>query len=532
MKMKSHLRILGWFAILIVMFLTAACSENTSNSTPTAANNEGSAEVNSGEAAGGESKVLTVRFYDDPSGFDPATVFRVENEVIAFNIFSGLTTYESATGAIIPDLAESWSTDDNITWTFKLRQGVQWHKGYGEFTSADVLYSFNRILDPATGSPYASEFNNVESFEAPDPYTFVIKLKEADGNFLHVVANYHQGQIVKKEAVEELGDQFKWTPVGTGPYMIDSIKTNSEIVMVRHEDYYKGPAPIEKVIFSIIKDDDTAAIALQNGEVDLAMRIARQEALERLEEAGFKMNVLYDRGINLRIFNTEVEPLGDVRVRQAWAHAVDWEGISQATNPLLEAKSINLLPRWMDVYTEDVPTYEYSPEKAKELLKEAGYEDGFSVVMHTRDVADSEQLEQEFLKAVGIDLKFEIVDAAVYNQIRNDGTFQVSGRQLPAVNPDMILFSYLHPDHTAPNGLNGARYDNPELTETLEAARAETDPQERKALYAKVQQIAMTDLPYIPKYSANGFWPSHNYVENVVLNPLSQLNFYEVDMSK
>lgn len=518
-----------WIGWLLILSLLAACSQGG-----TASKDETQgvgAETGEGGAAA-ESKTLRVRFYDDPAGFDPATIFRVENENIAFQIFSGLTTYESKTGAIIPDLAESWSTDDNVTWTFKLRQGVQWQGGYGEFTSADVLYSYERILDPATASPYAPEFANVESFEAPDPYTFVVKLKSPDANFLHLVANYHQGQIVKKEAVEALGDQFKWNPVGTGPYRLESMTTNAEIVLVRHEEYFRGPASIEKIVFTIIKDDDTAAIALQNGEVDVAMRIERTEILERLEKAGFLLNPLYDRAVNLLIFNTEAGPLGDVRVRQAWAHAVDWAGNIEATNPMGRSTTINLLPKWMDVYTDDVPTYEYDPEKAKALLKEAGYENGFSVTMHVRDVEEIDQLEQENLRAVGIDLQFEIVEAAMYNQIRNEGTFEVSGRQLPAVNPDTILFSYLHPDNIAPKGLNGARYNNPVLTEKLEAARAEVDEAKRKELYAEVQRIALADLPYIPRLSANGFWPSFDYVKNVVINPLSQVNFFEVDIVK
>ncbi|GGG00709.1 ABC transporter substrate-binding protein [Paenibacillus abyssi] len=530
---RKHTAALFILMIGIAMMFTA-CSQTGggSNSGASGADSEG----NAAPAAGGEAgKVLKVRFYDDPSGFDPASVFRIENENIAFNVFSGLTTYDSESGQIIPDLAESWETEDNKTWTFHLRQGVQWQKGYGEFTSADVLYSYERILDSATASPYAAEFNNVESFEAPDDYTVVIRLKDPDSNFLHVVANFHQGQIVKKEAVEELGDQFKWSPVGTGPYMFDSMKVNSEIVLVRHEEYFRGPAPIEKIIFSIIKDDDTAAIALQNGEVDLVMRINRQEALVRLQDAGFEMNALYDRAVNVKMFNTSIKPLDDIRVRQAWAHAVDWTGISEATNPLLESEAFNLLPKWMDVYTENVPRYEYNPERAKELLKEAGFENGFTITQHlnaSNGVTDSDQLEQEFLKAVGIDLQFELVDAAVYNQIRNKGEFEVAGRQLPAVNPDMILFSYLHPDNIAPKGLNGARYNNPELTVKLEAARAEIDPDKRRELYAEVQHIAMSELPYIPLYSANGYWPGYDYVMNVTLNPLSQVNFYEVDINK
>ncbi|MBD2843754.1 ABC transporter substrate-binding protein [Paenibacillus sp. IB182496] len=534
MKWRTERR-RGWSGLIMAaMLLLAACSGGNEDGNGAAGNSgtdgTGNATAGEAEAAAAAEKVLRIRYYDDPAGFDPATIFRVENENIAFNLFSGLTSY-SPSGEIIPDLAESWETDDNMTWTFHLREGVQWQKGYGEFTAADVLYSYDRILDPATASPYASEFANVASYEATDDYTVVIKLKSPDANFLHVVANYHQGQIVKQEAVEELGDQFMWNPVGTGPYMIESMKTNSEIVMVRHEDYYRGPAPIERLVFSIIKDDDTAAIALQNGEVDLAMRIERTELLERLEADGFSLNPLYDRAVNLRIFNTDVEPLGEVKVRQAWAHAVDWASNIAATNPMGDSPTINLLPKWMEVYTDDVPVYDYDPEKAKQLLAEAGYPDGFSVTMHVRSVEEIDQLEQENLRAVGIDMQFEIVEAAMYNQIRNDGSFEVSGRQLPAINPDMILFSYLHPDNIAPNGLNGARYDNPELTELLEAARAEIDADKRKSLYAQVQRIALTDLPYIPRLSANGFWPGFDYVENVVINPLSQVNFYEVDMT-
>ena len=122
-----------------------------------------------------QGKTLTVRFYDVPAGFDPANIFRIENENIAFNIFSGLTTYDGETGEIVPDLATSWETTDNKTWTFKLREGVTFHKGYGDFTAADVIYSFNRIKDPATASPYASELAGIVSMEAPDPYTLIIE---------------------------------------------------------------------------------------------------------------------------------------------------------------------------------------------------------------------------------------------------------------------------------------------------------------------------------------------------------------------
>ena len=479
-------------------------------------------------------KTLVVRFYDDPAGFDPATIFRIENENIAFNIFSGLTTYDSQSGKIVPDLAESWETPDNVTWTFHLRKGVQWQKDYGEFTAEDVLYTLKRTLDPATASPYASDLAGIDTMEAPDPYTVVIKLKAANGGFLHTVANYHTGQMVKKEAVEKAGDQVRWQPVGTGPYYLDSIDVNSRIVLKRHEGYYKGPAPIATLDFHIIKDDATAAIALRNGEIDLLMRQSQEEQLTTLKDAGFKMNHVDNYAVSLKVCNLEDPILKDVRVRQAIAHAIDYPSICSAISPSLAAPAYSMLLPWMDVYDKDAPTYTYDPEKAKSLLAEAGYPDGFTLkVLGTsaQGVTEQQQFEIDYLSQVGITQEMELVDTPTYNQRRNQGDFMMAGRLLPAVNPDMILFSYLHPDNIAPKGLNGARYNNAELTAALEAARAENDPEKRLDSYDKVQQIAMTDLPYIPSTASNVYWPSKTNVNGVTINYLAQVNFWEVDLA-
>jgi peptide/nickel transport system substrate-binding protein len=476
------------------------------------------------------SQVLKVRFYDDPSGFDPATLFRIETENIAFQIYSGLTTYEP-NGKIVPDAAESWETKDSQTWTFKLRKGVQWQKGYGELTSADVKYSYERMMNPATASPYRAEFNNVEAIETPDPLTVVIKLKKPDGNFLHQVANYHQGQIVKKEAIEKAGDQYKWNPVGTGPFALESFTPGAQIVLIRHDCYFRGPAKLEKIVFSIIKDDETAAVALQSGELDLAMRIQPTETLKRLQsDDRFTLNQ-GDGGISLTIFNPKFEPFKDIRVRQAWAHAIDREAIIKATAPLTSKRWTNILNDWMDIYTADVPTYAYDFEKSKALLKEAGVTLPLNVKAigtSATGVTETQQLEQSYLTKVGINVEYELVDTPTFNTRRNSGDFQVGGRLLPAMNPDTLLFSYLHPDNFAPKGMNGAMYNNPDLVSKLEGARAETDPAKRKSLYAEVQKIALTDLYYLPNSVSVVYWPGYKWVAGVGISPLSQVNFYDV----
>ena len=480
-----------------------------------------------------QEKALRVRFYDDPAGFDPATIFRTENENIAFNLFSGLTTYDGGTGKIVPDLAESWETPDNARWTFRLRRGVKWQKGHGDFTAADVLYSFNRIRDPATASPYASELSDVESIEAPDDYTVVIRLAAPDGNFLHTVANYHQGQIVNRRAIEAAGRQARWQPVGTGPYYLDSIDVSSRIVLKRNKDYFRGPAPIETIVFQIIKDEKTGAIALRKGEVDLVMRSNRDENLQTLAREGFVMNRVDDYAPSLRVFNPAHKALGDARVRRAIAHAIDYEAINKATSPLLQKTTPSMLMPWMDIYTADVPRYPYDPELARKLLTEAGYPKGFSfrnLGTSAQGVTEFTQFEIDYLSQVGVRMEMDLVETPTFNQRRNSGDFDSTSRLLPAVNPDMVLFSYLHPDNIAPKGLNGARYNNPEVTDLLTRARGEMDPKKRYEIYARVQKIVMTDLPYLPMYSNAAVWPGKRNVTGVRLNHLAQVNFFDVDI--
>ncbi len=466
-------------------------------------------------------------------GFDPATLFRIETENVAFNIYSALTTYDAKTGAIVPDLAEKWDTPDAQTYTFNLRKGVKWQGGYGELTSADVLYTFNRILDPSTASPYRGEFANVESISAPDDYTVVINLKTPDANFLHQVASYHQGQIVKREAVEKYPDQYQLNPIGTGPFMLDRFVQNSEIVLTRFDDYYKGPAKLRKVTYRIIKDDGTAEVALKNREVDLSGTISDNSVLRRLsDDSKLTMNRIVGYAVNLQMFNMEFEPFGKPLVRKAFAHSLDRDAIIHATTPMTGSRSDNLLPEWMDVAAKDMPRYDFDPARAKALLAEAGYPNGFSFkntgIAVAGGASEADLLRQNYLAAVGMKMDFEYVETAVYNQRRNNGDFQLAGRLLPAVNPDTILFGYLHPNNMAPKGFNSARYDNPSVTKLLEQARSTTDAAQRAELYGMAQKIAMEDLPYLPILQSSTYWPGWASVKNVVINKLANVDFWPV----
>jgi peptide/nickel transport system substrate-binding protein len=509
--------------------LASACAPSPAATPPTS----GPAAVSASPKRAAQ-QVLTVRQYDEPGGFDPATLFRIETENIAFNIYSGLTTFDPQTGEPLPDLAESWQiSPDARTYTFKLVENAIWHQDFGTVTSGDVKYSYERVLDPKTGSPYRAELGNIASIETPTDYSVVIHLTRPDSNFLYQVGNYHQGQIVKKEAIEKYGDQYPRNPVGTGPFALKEWLANSHMILEAHPTYFKGAPSLTRIRLNLIKDVDAAATALSNGEVDLAMNVGtNNETLQRLMNAGrFSLHKSEDYAVNLLIMNPEYAPLADVRVRQAVAHAIDNDAIATKLTPHTGKSHNSILPAFMPVYASGLPTYPYNPARAKELLGQAGYGSGFAVTQiltSTGGVTPDLLLRQAMLAEVGINLQFELMETAIWNKRRNSGDYQMTGRLYPAVNPDTLLFGYLHPDNIVPKGLNGAKYTNPALTSELEAARGELNAVERKKHYAEVQRIAQIDLPYIPVQSATVWWAGQPWLKNVKIDKLAVVNYFPV----
>jgi peptide/nickel transport system substrate-binding protein len=509
--------------------LASACAPSPAATPPTS----GPAAVSASPKRAAQ-QVLTVRQYDEPGGFDPATLFRIETENIAFNIYSGLTTFDPQTGEPLPDLAESWQiSPDARTYTFKLVENATWHQDFGKVTSGDVKYSYERVLDPKTGSPYRAELGNIASIETPTDYSVVIHLTRPDSNFLYQVGNYHQGQIVKKEAIEKYGDQYPRNPVGTGPFALKEWLANSHMILEAHPTYFKGAPSLTRIRLNLIKDVDAAATALSNGEVNLAMNVGtNNETLQRLMNAGrFSLHKSEDYAVNLLIMNPEYAPLADVRVRQAVAHAIDNDAIATKLTPHTGKSHNSILPAFMPVYASGLPTYPYSPARAKELLGQAGYGSGFAVTQiltSTGGVTPDLLLRQAMLAEVGINLQFELMETAIWNKRRNSGDYQMTGRLYPAVNPDTLLFGYLHPDNIVPKGLNGAKYTNPALTSELEAARGELNAVERKKHYAEVQRIAQIDLPYIPVQSATVWWAGQPWLKNVKIDKLAVVNYFPV----
>ena len=510
---------------------------STTGSATTGGTTGSTGAVSTGGSSGGEpaeEQVIRRRITQDLIGMDPATIFRINTEEIAFHVYSALATY-GPSNEPMPDLAESWEVGaDQTTLTFKLHQGVQWHKGYGELTSEDVKFSYERILDPAVGSTYINQFSFIDSIEAPDASTVTIKLKQPDANFFHQVANYHQGAIVRQQALEDLGDDYGYSPVGTGPYTFESFVPDQEAVIQRFDEYFKGPATLERIHLRFISDQETGAIAFQNEEVDIMGSTSNEETFKRLQEDDRVALNWQEQagGPSVGLFSGKVPVLQDPRVRQAYCHAIDNEAVLKATNPLTYRVWNSIIPGWMDGYTDDLPTFGYDPETAKQLLAAAGHGDGLTLKLLTTDVSAGNQFEQDFLAKVGITLEFELVDQPSLVSRRPSGDFEVAGRFYPAVNPDEMLFGHFHTDYAPPAGLNTAFYSNPEVDSLLEAARADFDKESRLAKYIEAQQLAMADAPYRTSNFNRRVEISFKWIEGVQTNPLTNMLYYPMRVLK
>jgi peptide/nickel transport system substrate-binding protein len=219
-------------------------------------------------------KVLTIAA-KEPDTLDPHSSTLGQSQAITRFLYRGLTRFAIKDGRVTtaevePDLAESWTlSPDGTVWTFKLRKGVQFHKGFGEMTAEDVKFSFERQISRTPGTRYGVNLEVIKSIEIVDPYTVQIVLKAFDAIFLLRMVGYQQGYILSKKAVEKYGEQFKWNPVGTGPFYFERHTPRERVVMRAFDRFYGGRPSIDEVHWFDVPEDATKLIGLEKGTFDL-----------------------------------------------------------------------------------------------------------------------------------------------------------------------------------------------------------------------------------------------------------------------
>jgi peptide/nickel transport system substrate-binding protein len=465
-------------------------------------------------------KILNVAA-KEPDTLDPHSSTLGQSQAITRFMFRGLTRFaikdgKVTTSEVEPDLAESWTlSPEGTIWTFKLRKGVQFHKGYGEMTAEDVKYSFERQINKAPGTRYGVNLDVIKSIEVVNPHTVQIVLKSFDAIFLLRMVGYQQGYVVSKKAMEKLGDGFKWNPVGTGPFYFDRHAPREKIVLKAFDKFVGGKPQIDEVHWYDVPEDATKLIGLEKGTFDM---LYPEAVTADFADQVKKMGAVIDRrgpgGQERFYIDMTHKPFDDIRVRKAFMHAIDRKAIKETMYPggLARLGTSCVPPGYFGHVPMQFP--EYHPELAKKLLAEAGHPNGFTIkpyfISKSFFYPKVLTLAQEQLKKVGINLELQVVEHATYhdNIRKNLNPFVLyGGTRITDADAWLSLFfdSKEIPDPAAGNkGTNFAHYKG--MDDLLEKGQMERDQKKRAAIYAEAQKRLERDLVCLPLQDVPNQW--------------------------
>lgn len=431
-------------------------------------------------------------------------------------MFNGLVRIkpgELSPDFIEPDLAESWtSTPDGKEWTFKLRQGVQCHHGFGEFTSDDAVFSLKRASTKES-SAFSSDYSAVDKIEAPDKYSVKITLKQAIPSLLGIVMNYHGGNMVCKKAVEQMGNEgFAKRPIGTGPFMFAEYVPQQYAKVVANPDYFRGKPKLTEIVYRFIPSDSSRDLAFQAGEVDMILGRQEQAWVDRMTAtAGVKVVAMAPAEMSVIHLNMSQPPLDNIKVRQAVAYAINRDAIWQFRGKNISRPAVSVVPSGYVGTDEKAPLYPYDVNKAKELLKEAGHPNGVTIkAINTTlpSMLSFTEAVQAQLRRAGITLDIQPVEHATFHQqIRQDLSQFVHFQAARFPVADVYLTQFFHSRSivktpTAVTNFSHCKVADKEIDE----ARAEPNKEKQVALWKTAQEKIIKEVCAIPVNEMLQLW--------------------------
>ncbi len=428
-------------------------------------------------------------------------------------IYSGLVRYDKNL-QIEGDLAESWDvSEDNLTITFYLHKGVTWHDG-APFTSADVKFNYQLYIDPKTPTAYAESFKQVTGIETPDPYTFIVHYdKPYAPALISWAMSIHPRHLLEGEDITKSSLARK--PIGTGPYRFSEWVGGEKIVLESNPDYFEGQPYIKRVVYRIIPDISTQFLELQTGSLDY-MGLSPLQFNRQTDTPVFRRLYSKYRYLNFGYtylgYNLKHPIFQDKRVRHALSYAINKQELIDGV--LLGYGKVATGPYKPDtwVYNDNVPKYGYSPEKARQLLAEAGWQDrdddgildkdgrklAFTIVTNQGNDLRSKtgEIIQRRFKEVGVEVKLRIIEWATFlKEFINPGNFDATILGWTG-GPEPDQYNIWHSSKTGPRQLNFIGFKNPEVDSLLEKGRRVFDQQQRKVIYDRFQEILAEEQPY------------------------------------
>lgn len=539
--MKKLLTLILCLAMVLTVF--AGCS-----STP--ATEEGasaSGDAAQGEAADSEYKdTLVYALNTDVQSLDPQIQNDTTSEQVVKMLYNTLLKFEDD-GTVVGDLAESWSvSEDKLTWTFNLKQGVKFHNGK-ELTSADVKATFDRALNAEAGGLRTTEIIKMfTAVEAPDPYTVTITTDGPYGPMESLMCNMSLG-IMDADYIEQYGLDLGTSVEGengTGPFKVVSWERDQEIVVERFDDYFGTPAKLQTVVYTIIPEAASRVIALETGEVDVIDK-PTDEDLARLEADTENFTVLRKPTISQRLFRFGCNDpiISNTKVRQAIVYAIDRQAIIDALFTGSAYPSTAPLAPVTFGYS-DLGEIEQDLELAKSLLAEAGYPDGFDTKIVTTEryqngIELAEIISQQ-LAEIGINAKIEVWEwsalSASWNGITADEFDQpifIMGAGPSMRDADGGLRGLYTTSETGLNDRNYGFYSNAEVDALIEQGMQETDQQKRVEIYKEAMEILYREDPVaFWLFDMYGLAITSSKVEGVTLSPISTITFENATVKK
>lgn len=539
--MKKLLTLILCLAMVLTVFV--GCS-----STP--ATEEGasaSGDAAQGEAADSEYKdTLVYALNTDVQSLDPQIQNDTTSEQVVKMLYNTLLKFEDD-GTVVGDLAESWSvSEDKLTWTFNLKQGVKFHNGK-ELTSADVKATFDRALNAEAGGLRTTEIIKMfTAVEAPDPYTVTITTDGPYGPMESLMCNMSLG-IMDADYIEKYGLDLGTSVEGengTGPFKVVSWERDQEIVVERFDDYFGTPAKLQTVVYTIIPEAASRVIALETGEVDVIDK-PTDEDLARLEADTENFTVLRKPTISQRLFRFGCNDpiISNTKVRQAIVYAIDRQAIIDALFTGSAYPSTAPLAPVTFGYS-DLGEIEQDLELAKSLLAEAGYPDGFDTKIVTTEryqngIELAEIISQQ-LAEIGINAEIEVWEwsalSASWNGITADEFDQpifIMGAGPSMRDADGGLRGLYTTSETGLNDRNYGFYSNAEVDALIEQGMQETDQQKRVEIYKEAMEILYREDPVaFWLFDMYGLAITSSKVEGVTLSPISTITFENATVKK
>jgi peptide/nickel transport system substrate-binding protein/oligopeptide transport system substrate-binding protein len=506
-------------AVLALSLGLAACgggsSPSSSSNTPT------------------QGGTLTLSYLTEPSSLDPAIAWNVIDWQIEHDIYQGFLQYAHESGEAgtelipclateVPSTANGGISADGKVYTFHLRTGVKFQPPVNrEVTAEDFKYSFERMMSapraPATsfymGVVGADAFmkgkaDEISGFKVVDPTTVEITLKSPDLSFLNAIT-MDFCDVVPKEWVDKWGKQFNRHPLGTGPFVFQKWTAGREIVLTRNPQYWETGKPyLDTIDYQLSFSPSTALLKLERGEVDVLGDGVPTADLVRVQADPDLKNQIYSQplvAISYMFMNVDMKPFDDVKVRQALSWAINRDKLVKLQGG--QAMSLwQFYPKGMPGYQEGKVMYGYDPAKAKQLLAEAGYPDGFKTMLYTDNVDPNPKLwtsVQADLAAVGVQAELKTMsNNSFYTQQGTPNTLTAGsfGWWMDFPDPSDWIAPLFSKSSAVEGGMNSSFWWSPELEKMFTEAQKMTDPAARIQKFSDMQDYIATQAPYVPCY--------------------------------